>query len=280
MIRLPVLSPGAASFAELEAREAALLADLGPPPGRRLSANAKTSVSFDFPIGQTCSARTAICEATCYAKRSGTPAMWPKSLRKRLHNWSWVRSTPTEDVVARLLREFRQAQRVFWRRGSRLNHLRFCGTGDIFPEVIPVIDQLAAAAPEVAIWVVTRQFGLAAKLAPAPNLFLQLSIDASTPALELGRARRLVRTNPRAYLSFLRVAANDDVRGAAIVFNEKRTEGLPYRSKTDCPVDAGALPLGNVKGQGGTACASCRKCFDERTLARQRGEMPAMEDMR
>jgi len=76
--------------------------------------------------------------------------------------------------------------------------------------------------------------------------------------------------HPRAYLSFLRTESTDDTKGAAIVFNEKRTAELPFRSKTDCPADAGRLPLENVRGVGGTACARCRKCFSGATLDRQR----------
>ena len=116
----------------------------------------------------------------------------------------------------------------------------------------------------------TRRLELAVQIEPRPNVYLQLSLDASTPSELVERSRFLVETNPRAYLSYLRTRPDDDTRGAAIVFNEKRTAGLPYHGRTDCPVDAGRLPLGNVRGVGGTACSKCRKCFSERTLARQR----------
>lgn len=132
------------------------------------------------------------------------------------------------------------------------------------------INCFTAANPNVRVWVVTRRFDLAAQLVPRANLFLQLSLDASTQPAAITHARHLVATHPRAYFSFLRTASNDDTMGASIVFNEKRTRGLPYESRTDCPVDAGRLPLGNIRGVGGTACARCRKCFTELTVIRQR----------
>lgn len=267
VLRLP-LAVEAPRFASVRALEESLLA--GVVPRLMLSANAKTSFSLDFPVGHTCEP-TRLCAATCYATRPGTPALWPKSIRRRLGNWLAVRSMPTGEVVDELRRQFRTLAARYRLRGVRVAHLRLCGTGDLFAELVPVIDAFAAARPDVAVWVVTRRFELAEQLAQEPNLYLQLSIDRTTMPLDLARARRIVAENPRAYLSFLRTRPDDDVRGAAIVFNEKRTADLPYRSKTDCPADAGALELGNVKGQGGTACASCRKCFDERTLARQRG---------
>ena len=105
---------------------------------------------------------------------------------------------------------------------------------------------------------------------PWPNIFLQRSLDATTPRDLYERARFLAETHPRAYLSFLRTRPDDDTKGAAIVFNEKRTKGLPYHGRTDCPVDAGRMPLGNIRGIGGTACALCRKCFSEATVERQK----------
>jgi hypothetical protein len=144
------------------------------------------------------------------------------------------------------------------------------GSGDLFPKIIPVLNAFARANPDVKLWIVTRQFGLAARIEPLPNVYLQLSIDSSTPPAFEKQAIRLVWQHPRAYLSFLRVEPTDDTRGAAIVFNEKATEGLPFNGRTDCPVDAGRLPLGNIRGVGGTACSRCRKCFSDRVLERQR----------
>lgn len=261
-------------FASLRDLENDLLEELpSRQPRVRLSFNAKTSVSLDFPIGHTCDP-TPTCASVCYASGSRAPARWPKSVRLRLQNWLAVRSLLPSDVVRQVRLDFRRlAERYRRHRGIELRHFRVNGTGDIFPELVPVVNELAEREPLLAIWVVTRRFDLAAKLLPAPNLYLQLSLDASTRPEMVRAAQRLMALHPRAYLSFLRVEARDDTLHSAIVFNEKNTKGLPYRSKTDCPVDAGALELGNIRGAGGTACARCGKCFDERTLARQRAQM-------
>jgi hypothetical protein len=122
----------------------------------------------------------------------------------------------------------------------------------------------------VIVCVVTRRFDLAAGIAEVANVFLELSLDSSTPIVLKARARGLVETHPHTFLSFLRTSRDDNTCGAVIVFNEKDTGGLPYDRVTDCPVDAGKLDLENVRCIGGTACARCRECFTEGVLERQR----------
>jgi hypothetical protein len=233
-----------------------------------LSANAKTSMSLDFPIGQTCDP-TARCAHFCYAAVPRAATTWRKSLRKRLRNMRYCMLVSTGEAVARLTKEFAQARRR-WAPRARLDYLRVNGTGDLFPALVPILNGFAAANPDVRVWIVTRQFDLASKIEPLRNIYLQLSLDDTTPPALEEAARRLVARHPRAYFSFLRTAPRENTRGAAIVFNEKRTEDLPYHPKTDCPVDAGHLSLDNIRGVGGTACSKCRKCFTERTIARQR----------
>lgn len=232
-----------------------------------LSVNAKTSVSLDFPIGHTCDP-TALCARFCYAAGSRAATTWRKSLRKRLRNLRYFQLEDPHQAALKLGREFRNARRR-WAPRAEIDFLRVNGSGDLFPEIVPVLNALAGYYEGIRLWVVTRRFGLAAQIALRPNVYLQLSLDASTPNDLAERARFLAETHPRAYLSFLRTEPKDDTRGAAIVFNEKRTAGLPYHGRTDCPVDAGRLPLDNIRGVGGTACAKCRKCFSEPTLERQ-----------
>lgn len=274
---LPIYRAGGSDqpvFTALRRKEEPLVAEvaaLGIEELRRrpmLSANAKTTVSWDFPIGQTCDP-TPECASVCYGAVPRAAATWKKSLRKRLRNLRYVIETPTEEVADRLAREFRRAQKR-WAPRARLGFLRVNGTGDLFPQVIPVLNRFAEANPDVRLWIVTRRFELAARILPLPNVYLQLSLDASTPPELEKAARRLVAGHGRAYLSFLRTRPEGGTRGAAIVFNEKRTRGLPFNSKTDCPADAGRLSLDNVRGVGGTACARCRKCFSDPTLERQR----------
>lgn len=233
-----------------------------------LSSNAKTSVSLDFPIGHTCSP-TALCAIVCYASRPGTPARWDKSLRLRLRNYRYFLTASTDRAAARLWREF-SARRRAWRDRVDLNFLRVNGTGDLFPELVAVLNLFMADHSDVTLWVVSRRPEFAAQLEHRDNLYLQLSVDATTTPAALALTMDLVSANPRAYVSFLRTTVNDDCSRAAIVFNEKRTPGLPYDGIADCPVDAGRLELGNVRGVGGTACSKCRKCFSPKTLERQR----------
>ncbi len=233
-----------------------------------LSVNAKTSLSLDFPIGQTCDP-TPLCARVCYGSRADAPATWSKSLRKRLRNLRYVSEASSEQAAVRLTREFEGVRRRWAKRGVTLDYLRVNGTGDLFPALIPVLNAFATSNPGVRLWIVTRRFELAAQIVRLPNIFLQLSLDATTPP-ELERtAREIIAVHPRAYLSFLRSTPTDDTRGAAIVFNQKGISGLPYDRRTDCPVDAGRLSLGNRRGIGGTACAKCRKCFTETVLVRQ-----------
>ena len=234
-----------------------------------LSANAKTGASFDFAIGATCSP-TKTCGAVCYALRRGAPTTWAKSIRKRVRNVAFVRRAPTLVVVEQLERELRARARYFRRkRGVTLDYVRFCGTGDVFPELVAVINTFAERNPTTKAWVVTRRFELAATLIDAPNMFIQLSTDASTLAADLALAHQIVAAHSRAYTSFLRTRVDDDPGDSALVFHEKRTPGLPS-SPRDCPADAGRLELGNIRGMGGTACARCRRCFSDRVLAVQR----------
>lgn len=262
------------AFLSLRRKESALLGPIEPltPEELRrfplLSANAKTSVSLDFPIGATC-APTALCARLCYAASPPAATTWPKSLVKRLRNWRYFTLASPEETVERLEREHASARRR-WASRARLDYLRVNGTGDLFREAVPVLNLFAERNPDIRLWIVTRRFDLAAAISALPNVYLQLSLDASTPARREREARLLLAAHPRSYLSFLRSELGEDTKGAAIVFNEKRTPGLPYNGATDCPADAGRLPLENVRGVGGTACASCRKCFSEGTLARQR----------
>lgn len=274
---LRVLSAGGEThptFLALQAKEAALAADvarLGISELARhplLSVNAKTTVSLDFPIGQTC-APTQTCASVCYAASPRAASTWRKSLRKRLRNLLYFRSVSAADAAERLTHEFKRTRRRWNRRGVKLDYLRVNGGGDLTPEIVLAVNCFAALNPDVRVWIVTRRFDLASDIADLPNVYLQLSLDGSTPRNLLGVARSLVRRHPRAYLSFLRTRSGEDTLAAAIVFNEKRTLDLEYNASTGCPADAGRLPLENVRGVGGTACSRCRKCFSDSVLDRQ-----------
>jgi hypothetical protein len=239
-----------------------------------LSANAKTGVSFNLPVGATCRP-TALCAEVCYATAPSALTTRKAWLRKYHRNLRYIRLEEPDAVVARLTREFRGAQRAWARRGIPLECLRVNGLGDLTAELVPVINAFARANPAVKVWVVTKRFDLAADIETLPNVYLALSIDRTTPAALVERARRLVEAHARAYLAFLRTAPGDDTLGAAIVYDEKKAAGLPFDPVTGCPVDAGLMPLDNERGFGGSACAKCGKCFSDEVLARQRGCTPA-----
>jgi len=180
------------------------------------------------------------------------------------------RSSISGKVVEKLTKEFASQQRAWERRGLALDFLRVNGTGDLFAELVPVLNGFARLNPDVRLWIVTRRLDLAAGIRPLPNVYLQLSLDATTPPAHVEVAHQLIATHPRSYLSFLRTTATDDTGGAAVIFNEKGNVGLPYEAGRACPVDAGRRSLGNVRGVGGTACSRCGRCFTDRTLAQQR----------
>ncbi len=233
---------------------------------RLFSTNAKSSISLDFPSAQAFTP-TALWAAVCSARSPYDAVTWIQSLRKRRRNLRYFSLVSAEEAAERMIREFRREAQ----RGSRqhaLDFLRINGCGDLFPAVIPVINLFAEKNPDVRVWVATRNLHLAAQIRPLENIYVQLSLDRSTPAVVLEAAKELARVHPRAYLSFLRSSASDDTQGAAIVFDEKGGRGLPYNGLTDCPVDAGKLPLGNVRHGGGTGCAICQLCFLERTVSR------------
>lgn len=224
-----------------------------------LSPNAKTGVSLDFPIGETCEP-TAVCAQVCYAARPGTPAMWNKSVAKRLRTYRLFRELTPATIVEQLEDEHARFRRRFAKRGIELDFLRVCGTGDLFPEAVEVVNLLARRNPQLQVWVVTRIVRMARPLVPRPNLHLQFSFDATsgdpTAALEV-----LELHGRNGYASYLRTSPEQRPGPAVrVIFDEKRTRGLP-RDPRQCPADAGRLELGNIRGQGGDACSRCRRCF-------------------
>jgi hypothetical protein len=145
-------------------------------------------------------------------------------------------------------------------RRKKLPFLRWCGSGDLFPEAVQVLNILAKEYPDTVHKVVTRKPEMAALVAPLPNIFLMFSLDSS----EESRQRKKIvdqLEHPRLYYSYLREEANEDTMGAAIIFNlQSKKHFLPYEDpKRVCPVDAGRLA---VEG----ACAKCKRCASERVL--------------
>jgi hypothetical protein len=225
--------------------------------GPILSANTKTSVSLDFSTSRTCRP-TEICKRVCYATKPTIPSA---VLRRHLQNTALIAKAPTDHVVRLVSRRIDARRREFARRGVDLDFLRICGTGDLLPQMVWVVNALARERPDITWWVVTRRFKYAEQIVDAPNVVVALSIDASTSPADLQRARDLRSRRCNTYLSYLRMTEDDvGIPDARIVFDHGVSFNDPWGGK-QCPVDAGTLRSGNIRGKGGTACATCRMCF-------------------
>lgn len=277
--RLRVLHPNGhehPNFKRLRAKDEALIREVGAMTDEELkqhsmlSINAKATTSLDVAISMTCHP-TPVCMAVCYAGTPNAAATWTKSRRKRVRNTEIIRRNPIE-AAYRVLIEHDKAARRFKREFDReLRFLRINGSGDLFPESVVMCNEIAVAAcPDLKLWIVTRRLDQAKKIVRRDGVFLQISLDATSSPNFVAEAEALVREHPRAYLSFLSTSFDDDTRDAAVVFNEKRTLGLPFNPRTGCPVDAGRLALGNARpGSSGDACARCGRCFSERIFETQ-----------
>ena len=150
-----------------------------------------------------------------------------------------------------------------------LTFIRWCGSGDLFPEACAVINHLAALYPELKQWITTRKPDMVALLSNSPSLYIGFSLDASEESLV--RKKQVESINhPRLYFSYLRTGVDEDTMGTAIIFNQQRNKSLTNDDKRKCcPVDAGKLKTE-------AACGKCRKCFSEKvyenTLRRESNE--------
>ncbi|MFI5301508.1 MAG: hypothetical protein ACHREM_25755, partial [Polyangiales bacterium] len=156
-------------FRALRVKEAAIaeeVAKLDLKALRRvplLSANAKTSMSFDMPIGATCDP-TELCARTCYALSPRAATTWRKSLRKRLRNLRIIELVDPNEVAYRLADEMWRARRR-WAKRARFDFLRVNGTGDLSPALVDVLNVFAKENPSFTVWIVTRRFDLAPRIA-------------------------------------------------------------------------------------------------------------------
>ena len=209
------------------------------------SANRKTGFSINFPIPLTCKP-TKLCARECYAVMLNKPITWNNSLLKQLKIQQYFCHTDTDVVAQRVIKEYHR---------RRLKWIRWCGSGDLFPEAVKVINRVCELDPSVVQLVVTRIPAMANKLCQHKNLFIMFSLDEDP---ESKKRQAKLKPNPRMYFSFLRTKANQDTMNAEIIFNsQKLKKVLPYDDKRRCcPVDAAQL---EVEG----ACDKCRKCFSE-----------------
>lgn len=209
------------------------------------SPNRKTGYSINFDIEKTCNP-TSLCREVCYARKG--PISWPAAIQK-------------QDRVLEIFKK-EDPERIAYEIGEgcirkELEFLRWCGSGDLFPEAVKVLNIIGEKYPETKHWIVTRKPGMAKRLIAAPNFYIMFSLDGSC---ESKQRKKLVDnySHPRIYYSFMRQSMDEDTMGASIVFNlQQKKKQLGYdNKKTCCPVDAGIIPL-----EG--ACSKCKKCFSE-----------------
>lgn len=270
-MKLPPHKPSyAPAFLDVQWRERALRRELEKLSVEQLEQfemltwNGKTACSFDFPPGSTCSP-TFVCVAHCYAIRPGSPLLWDKSIRKRLRNLLFVLKASPHRVVAALTREYRKRQQLAIRHGFNLTFIRFLGSGDLFPELVIVINLFAAMNPDIVLWIATRKFDLADEIELQPNVRLLLSLDSSTTHTDRAAVEALVDKGSQVQTTFLKTKFGEDTMGAAVVYPVEPYLGEDPR--VDCPVDAGRLSRGQ-RGKAGFACVQCARCprpFGQRT---------------
>ena len=215
------------------------------------SHNTKTGFSVNFPICGTCKP-TPVCAELCYGAKRGRPITWDNSVLKNLRVHDHFLKTPSEEIADRLYKEYVRKKMTF---------LRWNGVGDLFPESVDVINQIAVRHPDMVLWIATRIPEMAKRVTrKGENLFLQFSLDGSNEC----RKRRgiIVRSrHPRLYYSFLRRSMDEDTMGARIVYNaQQNKKNLSCDDRrTVCPADAEMLA---IKG----ACEKCRMCFSRLAL--------------
>jgi hypothetical protein len=226
--------------------------------GPILSANAKTGTSLNLSTTLVCSSATETCKKLCYSLK---PTVMTSDLMRRLRNTALVCKAPKDYAGDLILRRFAALQRRYLlERNTNLDFLRVCGVGDLILPLVEVVNYMAHQRPDIILWLVSRKFDIAGQVTDRPNVFVSLSTDATTQAGDLAVACELAQ-RPNFYLNYLRLSPDDPgIPDARIVYDLH--EGFPQPwSGTQCPVDAGTLKKGNVRGRGGTACARCRLCF-------------------
>jgi hypothetical protein len=140
-------------------------------------------------------------------------------------------------------------------RKRNLSFMRWCGSGDLTPRVVQVLNILGFVYPDTIHWIVTRKPEMAELLQPYPSFYIMFSLDGTEESKK--RKEQVDKLlNSRIYYSYLRQEADEDTLGASIIFNmQQKKKELPYDDpKRVCPVDAAVLP---VEG----ACKKCKKCF-------------------
>jgi hypothetical protein len=145
-------------------------------------------------------------------------------------------------------------------RRKKLTFLRWCGVGDLTPEIIKVINILGTKYTDTRHKVVTRKpESIKLLKRDMPNIYVMFSLDGD-PESRKRKAKVDRMRHPRVYYSYLRQTADEDTLDAPIIFDVHSQKGkLPWDPKRCCPVDSGKMEMEN-------ACEKCKKCFSPSIL--------------
>jgi hypothetical protein len=142
------------------------------------STNKVTGRSLNVPIIGTCRP-TTVCATTCYFAKG--PSTWTSSLKKQHRLMNSIKDDPL-GVASRIVRSARR---------KKLSFIRWNGGGDLFEEMLPCINAVAVAMPDVPQWIVSRIPKLAAQVTPRSNVYLHLSLVlGSAGRVQAARAGR------------------------------------------------------------------------------------------
>ena len=239
-----------------------------------LSKNDKTGLSINTAIAETCEP-TKACQVYCYGL-TGRIAL-PGAIVRQAENAAFF--SVAEGDWGQIADEAIDITHVVSRQQD---FLRMFGVGDLQPGSVYFINQMATYAssrkPDFRIWVSTRKFALAAKLAPLPNLHVMLSFDHSTPPKKLQLGLELIaQRSPQFYAAWVRLTDDEVVPPwVTVVFEEHRVgRGRAKRvpEKRACPATVHE-DFGGVDHT--SACAKCEFCFS----TERRAKGPALVPLR
>jgi hypothetical protein len=226
------------------------------PPALFLSGNSKTGFSINVAIAHTCRP-TRDCSRYCYGLQGRVRML--ASLTRQAENY--VRFEYLETAHEEVVRH--EAEVIAHEVRARQDFLRFFGVGDLQEGSVRFINVLAAAAPDLALWVSSRNLQLVHSLDARPNVHVMISLDASTPSALMAQARRFVDGRDTALLAWVQQHPDESIPSeVGVVFAEhhaaKRARWTSERA------DPRTCPATVADGPGHEeACARCRYCFDK-----------------
>ena len=222
-----------------------------------LSANSKTGFSINTAIPLTCRP-TAACAQYCYGLE-GRSIMLP-AFRRQIGNaqrFAALESAPDLNLIYEAIGV---AEQVL----PKQNFLRFFGVGDLQPGSVRFINTLSMTVPELTLWVATRRFDLAERLAPRANVHVMLGLDTTTRPVDVKDVRQIVQQRPRYFASWVQREAKEHVPPwVSVIFAEHhlRHRATWSRQRADARVCRATID-GGAAHDG--ACAHCQRCFNER----------------